>query len=59
MKDFKTVFSSAGMFSLKSMGTTIRTTNQDHQSGITYWKGQKETFPLWFQRMELRLMNPT
>lgn len=35
MKDFETVFSSAGMFSLKSMGTTIRTTNQGSPIGRT------------------------
>lgn len=35
MKDFETAFSSAGMFSLKSMGTTIRTTNQGSPIGGT------------------------
>lgn len=35
MKDFETVFSPAGMFSLKSMGTTIRTTNQGSPTGRT------------------------
>ena len=33
MEDLETVFSSAGMFSLKSMGTTIRDHHQDHHQG--------------------------
>lgn len=62
MKDFKTVFQVAGMFSLKKsgghpQGPPSGNTLGDHLGRTSQKKN--ETFFLWLQRVEARLRNTT